>query len=313
MRLDCISGDITFYRKVSSEGSCDYLKFYIDGVEKGTWSGTRDWDQVSFSVTPGTRTFEWTYSKDGSVSEDDDTAWIDDIVFPTGADTDAVAPGLLSDPELTLYYSFDEVTDIVLDQSGNGHDGVVIGDVTLDPEGMRNGAAKFATGSYLDLDGPSIPSEHIPTTGITLAAWVKCEYTGGHHAIFNARAADATWLIHPELRSNDEFRWLLRTAGGNTIFDIRTGEVTWDEWLHFCGMYDQASGRAALYIDGELIQEQTVPTRLKIARDWGSGARVGRNIDNLRPFTGLMDMLWLFRRSLSEGEIPQAMQGGIPL
>lgn len=87
VRLDCISGEITFYRKVSSEQGCDFLAFYVDGVKKGEWSGTTDWDQVSFPVTTGTRTFEWTYSKDGSVSQDDDTAWIDDIVFPIGADT----------------------------------------------------------------------------------------------------------------------------------------------------------------------------------------------------------------------------------
>ena len=216
---------------------------------------------------------------------------------------------LLTDPELTFYYSFDEVTDVVIDQSGNGIDGVVNGDITADPDGKRNGAAKFTTGSFLDLDGPSVPPELIPTTGITLAAWAKCENTGGHHAIFNARAEDSTWLIHPELRSNGEFRWLLRSAGGSTIFDIRAGQVTWDEWLHFCGMYDQASGKAALYINGEQVQEQPISGAQEIAGDWGSGARVGYNIDNARPFTGLMDMLWLFRRSLSEGEIPKAMQG----
>ena len=220
-----------------------------------------------------------------------------------------VSADLLADPELTLYFSFDEVTDIVSDQSGNGIDGVVNGDVTADPEGKRNGAAKFATGSYLDLNGPDVPPELIPTTGITLAAWAKCENTGGEHAIFNARAADSTWLVHPELRGNGEFRWLLRSAGGSTIFDIRAGKVTWDEWLHFCGMYDQASGRAALYINGELVHEQTISGAQEIAGDWGSGARVGYNIDNARPFTGLMDMLWIFRRSLSEGEILKAMQG----
>ncbi len=80
--LDCVSGDITFYRKVSSESRCDYLKFYIDGVEKGEWSGEQDWAEASFPVTAGTRTFEWTYSKDGSESDGEDTAWIDDIVFP---------------------------------------------------------------------------------------------------------------------------------------------------------------------------------------------------------------------------------------
>jgi len=80
--LDCISGDISFYRKVSSELGYDYLEFYIDGVRKGRWSGEQNWADVSFPVTAGTRTFKWTYSKDDSVSQGDDTAWIDDIVFP---------------------------------------------------------------------------------------------------------------------------------------------------------------------------------------------------------------------------------------
>lgn len=84
--LDCVSGDITFYRKVSSESGYDYLTFSIDGVEKGKWSGEQDWAQVSFPVDEGTRTFEWTYSKDGSASEGDDAAWIDDIVFPTAGE-----------------------------------------------------------------------------------------------------------------------------------------------------------------------------------------------------------------------------------
>jgi hypothetical protein len=222
---------------------------------------------------------------------------------------------LLADPDLVIYYSFDEVTDIVADQSGNGHDGVVKGDVTADPDGKRNGAAKFeGTGgaagfSYLDLDGPSMPPEHIPTTGITLAAWGKCENTGGDHAIFNARAQDTTWLIHPEFRSNSQFRWLLRSAGGTTIFDMRAGTVTWDEWMHFTGTYDKATGKAILYIDGQVVQELNVPTPANIAGDWGSGARVGYNIDNARPFTGLMDMLFLFKRALQQDEILKAMQG----
>jgi hypothetical protein len=80
--LDCVSGNITFHRKVSSESGFDYLKFYIDGVKKGAWSGEEDWAEVSFQVDEGTRTFEWTYSKDDSVSEGDDSAWIDDIAFP---------------------------------------------------------------------------------------------------------------------------------------------------------------------------------------------------------------------------------------
>jgi glucuronoarabinoxylan endo-1,4-beta-xylanase len=80
--VDCVDGDITFYRKVSSESSFDYLRFYIDEVKQDKWSGGKDWERISFPVIAGTRTFEWTYSKDGSDSEGNDTAWIDDIVFP---------------------------------------------------------------------------------------------------------------------------------------------------------------------------------------------------------------------------------------
>jgi hypothetical protein len=80
--LDCASGNITFYCKVSSESDEDYFKFYIDGVRMGRWSGRKDWFLLSFGVTAGTRTFEWTYSKNGRRDRGDDTVWIDDIEFP---------------------------------------------------------------------------------------------------------------------------------------------------------------------------------------------------------------------------------------
>jgi hypothetical protein len=82
--IDCIWGYITFYCKVSSESGFDELTFYIDGIEQGKWSGEEDWAEVSFPVNEGTRTFKWAYSKDSSVSEGDDSAWIDDVVFPIG-------------------------------------------------------------------------------------------------------------------------------------------------------------------------------------------------------------------------------------
>ncbi len=97
--LDCAAGDITFYCKVSSESTYDYLMFYIDGVEKDTWSGEEDWAEVSFPVTAGTRTFEWTYSKDGSESIYDDTAWIDDIVFPVDSGPEPPAPAPPTPPD----------------------------------------------------------------------------------------------------------------------------------------------------------------------------------------------------------------------
>jgi len=214
-----------------------------------------------------------------------------------------------TDSSLVIYYSFDEVGDIVADQSGKGHDGIVIGDVTAEANGMYNGAANFANGGYLDLDGPSIPAEDIPTSAITLAAWIKCANTGGDHEIFSARASDESWLIHPEPKSSGDIRWLLRSYGGTTIFQIRAGTMTWDEWLHFAGTYDKESGKAALYINGELIEELVVENPADVAGDWGLGARVGLTIDDGRPFTGLMDEFRMYTRALSQDEIMEIMQG----
>ncbi len=78
----CSNGSVSFYRQVSSEASYDYLRFYIDDVLQGSWSGTQGWSQVRYSVTAGTHTFKWTYSKDASVNTNSDAAWIDQISFP---------------------------------------------------------------------------------------------------------------------------------------------------------------------------------------------------------------------------------------
>nr|MDK2850544.1 hypothetical protein [Candidatus Cloacimonadota bacterium] len=80
-------GEISFFKKVSSESGWDFLKFYIDGVELGSWSGNQGWSEVSYPVSAGSRTFKWTYIKDGSYSTGSDAGWIDDIKFPmSGSD-----------------------------------------------------------------------------------------------------------------------------------------------------------------------------------------------------------------------------------
>ncbi len=81
--MDIVSaGTISFYKKVSSESNYDYLKFYINNVEKGAWSGTVNWTQETFPVEVGNNVFKWTYSKDGSQTGGSDCAWIDYVVFP---------------------------------------------------------------------------------------------------------------------------------------------------------------------------------------------------------------------------------------
>jgi len=76
------SGVISFDYSVSSEQTYDYLEFYIDGVLWERWSGlSPSGSQHSQVVSAGTHTFTWSYAKDGSVSDNADAAWIDEVVL----------------------------------------------------------------------------------------------------------------------------------------------------------------------------------------------------------------------------------------
>ena len=88
-----ISGYTTvkFFWKVSSESNYDYVRFYIDGVEKDKISGNTNWAQKTYTVTSGSHTLKWSYTKDGSVSSNSDTGWVDKLELDNSGPADPIA------------------------------------------------------------------------------------------------------------------------------------------------------------------------------------------------------------------------------
>ncbi len=76
------AGEISFFKKVSSESGYDMLYFFIDDIEQGNWSGEVAWSEEHFALTAGQHELRWTYSKDNYVNNGSDCAWLDYIVFP---------------------------------------------------------------------------------------------------------------------------------------------------------------------------------------------------------------------------------------
>jgi hypothetical protein len=74
------SGNISFYWKVSSENGYDLLEFYIDGSLRDSISGSVDWQQIEYKLSPDSHELKWRYVKDWSVSEGDDAGWVDALV-----------------------------------------------------------------------------------------------------------------------------------------------------------------------------------------------------------------------------------------
>ncbi len=82
------AGTISFWWKVSSESRGDYLYFYLDGKQKASLSGERDWEQKSWEVSgSGEHILRWEYIKNYWKSSGSDCGWVDEIVW-----TPAVAP-----------------------------------------------------------------------------------------------------------------------------------------------------------------------------------------------------------------------------
>ena len=216
------------------------------------------------------------------------------------------------DPDLVLYFDYEDFKgDTVLEKSGRGYDGAINGKVTQSDDGKFGKAAEFASTSFLDLDGPNIAEDDIPTEGMSVVAWINVENVTDM-AIFNARAGDGTWLVHPEARGDGNYRWLNRGPNpGRTIFDIRAGNNKAKEWVHYAGTYSRADALAVLYINGKNVGEEAARLDTPIAGDWGQGARVGYNIDNKRPFAGLMDDLNVWKRGLTEEEVNMIMNDGV--
>lgn len=89
------AGNVSFARATSTESSFDFLRFYVDGVQVGSWSGTVAYSRVSFPLTAGNHTLEWRYTKDSSISTGADTVYVDDIEIAVTA----CAPVTVAYPE----------------------------------------------------------------------------------------------------------------------------------------------------------------------------------------------------------------------
>lgn len=94
-------GQLAFYYRVSSEANYDYFRFYINGSQEFQASGNGAWTLYDTMLTGASNTLRWEFDKDFSVSDYDDTVYIDllvveddntqwvDVAVPTG-------PGALS-------------------------------------------------------------------------------------------------------------------------------------------------------------------------------------------------------------------------
>ncbi len=210
----------------------------------------------------------------------------------------------LSDPTLSVYYSFDENGDTVKDGSIYGNDGTIEGK-TKREKGVIGDAIVLETNTWIDMNGPEF--ENVPLDGLTIAVWVNHNDSPEPQSIFDSIGTDhASGLYHVEIRPAG-FRFFHRNGAEQQVFNINPGPIIkGGKWVHFTGTYDSKSGDTKTYVDGKVTHE--AKGNGKLSDNWGVQAEIGHH-KNGRWFDGLMDEFYIFARALSEDEIKEVMDG----
>ncbi len=209
-----------------------------------------------------------------------------------------------ADPDLAAYWKFDDGSGtIAFDSSGNGNDGVFVGDPKWVP-GYLGGALEFDGDDYLNCgNGPSLQIRD----EITIAFWFKVEAFSNTWEAFMAKG-DNSYRTSRGGGDGDATHMGISgtsTGGGNGWFNGVT-IVTGGEWHHMAATYDGAEGK--IYIDGVL--DVTSPGTGQI-NESSYDLYIGENSQATGRFLhGLLDDMRIYSRALMDVEILGVMAGG---
>ncbi len=289
------TGILSFYSKVSSESGYDYLRFYIDGNELGSWSGEVGWELHEYEVQPGMHTFSWQYSKDGSVASGSDATWVDYIIFPP-----TILPAIQMEGMKELCegqtYTSDAVAEnyvsLLWSTQGDGQ----FDDVSLLNASYTPGTADIANGSALltlsatGTNGEVRKSTELYIYPVVLAA--PAVPTG--LPILCANPADQVYKTI--LTQGNTFTWLLTPAEAGTIEASADSVLVMfaDDYLGEASLSVMETGFCAesaysepLIITVNSLPTLTMETGLEVC--FGTEVSVQVDLTGTAPFTIYMD------------------------
>jgi WD40 repeat protein/tetratricopeptide (TPR) repeat protein len=213
-----------------------------------------------------------------------------------------------SDGELLAWWTFDEAEDgKVMDSSGNGLLGALMGNAKIISDPERNNVLSLDGESYVDCG--KNPAFDI-TGSLTVACWIKVgKFDKGWPSVISR--GEYIWGLAKDRGKNGAIFWCSFVrydnslwAGSGNIRGVPTGgrlEVNDGQWHHLTGVYD--GKKIYLYVDGVLDDYTNVRGILSTA-DYplyiGKDARAKASGSE---FNGLIDDVRIYSYALSQTEI----------
>ena len=158
-------GLMSFFGKISCENSWDYGYFYIDGVQKASFTGAGNWVEKTYEVTAGEHNFKWSYTKDGSVNSNDDCFYVDYINFYK--QPEPPVPGMT--------YNFEDGTMqgwTSVDADGDGY-GWYMGSEIMTGQTGNNGSTDFVLSQSYYMGTILYPDNYLVSPQVQLGGIVR--------------------------------------------------------------------------------------------------------------------------------------------
>lgn len=217
------------------------------------------------------------------------------------------------DPENILaMWLFDEVNgDITLDNSGNGHDASLIGNVTwLQGQGKFDESLQFdGIDSYVNA-GP-VP---LPSNSFTATFWAYMEEQSDWAHILENGSLEAGWIGSFRIEAGAEVGQFYVALGDGVQPVVDNGAdgemIGWEagRWSHIAVTYDGAVCR--IYLNGS--EASNFDCNLDVTG--GSGTLLMGSFKGIRRYyKGLLDDVALFSVALEADQINEIMNKGLLL
>ncbi len=217
----------------------------------------------------------------------------------------------VQDEGLILYFSFDEASgNTVKDETGGGNDGLITGaDIATDEVVHGKGSL------YCDDGGDGVTVESFPALenyqDNSYLFWLNFTVpgTGGWDQIIAKKApgsdrSPGIWTCN-RVTLHIHYRFNPGNAGSLCVGPEGEGdEFATGDWHHIAGVKEGTNFK--FYIDGEVVDEQTVPASHVQGEE---KLYIGQTNYNSAKF--YLDELFVYDRALSADEVSDIMSGAL--
>ncbi len=211
----------------------------------------------------------------------------------------ASTPSIAQSSISSASWNFEEgLGTTILDQSGNGNNGLLNGGVTW-TSGIQGLALQFAGGSdqVLVADSPSLDV----ASAMSIAVWLRPDTRTTQYVIKKARANQADGYELSLSSSGVFFVRFNQDSSSNTfrLNSVSRYPTDGSTWMHVAAIFDGT--QILLYINGVL--ESTLPAQGLAINNNDLPLSIGSQDDGARPYQGAMDELSLFDHAIDEATI----------